>query len=253
MHISIIGSGNVAWHIAQAVVNAHHIIDSVASMHAANALQLAQKVGAKCCSVQSLPITSDIYIIAVTDKAIADVANQIPLITNGIVVHTSGATSVDVLARQSHYGVLYPCQTFSRDAIIDYCQLPFFIEGNDTMSVERIEQLACSISGNVRRATSEQRKQLHVAAVLASNFTNHLLLLAKQQMQDNGLDFQMLRQLVVQTVFKAFDTDPLIAQTGPARRHDSITIAAHRALITNPTTLAIYNLMTNSIEETYNK
>lgn len=254
MHISIIGSGNVAWHIAKASIVAKHVIDCVTSKTIANAQLFAQTYNTQYVeTIKKLPLNSDIYIIAVSDNAINDVLKDFPLQVNGIVVHTSGATDIEILSKQKQYGVLYPCQTLSKATEIDYRNLPFFIEGNNESTLQKIEEFAKRISTNISYANSLQRRKLHVAAVVASNFTNHLLLLAQQYMTQNGLDFKMLKPLIEQTISKALQTDPFSAQTGPARRHDTKTIDAHQKLIDDNNLLKIYQLLTNSIEKTYNK
>ncbi len=253
MHISIIGSGNVAWHIAQAAMQAGHCIDSISSRTAEHAQVLANAVGSVCCSIAEVPTDSDAYIIAVSDNAIAQVVAQLPKQLEGVVMHTSGATHISVLAAFANYGVLYPCQTISQSVAINYAQLPFLTEGNNEESALVVKNFAQSISSQVSVATSEQRCYLHVAAVMSSNFSNHLLWFTQQYMQEHGLDFGLLRPLMEQTIYKAFSTDPYSAQTGPARRHDEATIATHKQLISNKNMLSIYNLMTQSIENTYNK
>ena len=253
MHISIVGSGNVAWHIAQAVLGAKHVVDSIASRTPEHAQALARAVGASCCSVQYLPTTSDVYIVAVADDAIAQVVAQLPHNFQGVVAHTSGATHIDILSAFDNYGVLYPCQTISQNTQLNYARLPFFVEGNNDTSLSTLKNLAQSISELVSTVSSEQRSYLHVAAVMSGNFTNHLLLLTQQYMQSHGLNFDMLQPLMEQTIAKAFSTNPLSAQTGPARRHDEATLAIHRQLLTDENMLAIYNMLTRSIEKTYNK
>lgn len=252
MHITIIGSGNVAWHIIKATQQAGHLIDAVASRSMAHAEQIALRFDIKHhTGIGDIPTTSDLYIIAVTDSSIGDVAEKMPVV-NGVVVHTSGATPAEVLSRFEKHGVLYPCQTFSKnDDTIDYPTLPFFIEGCSESATKVINEYAHSISTNVSYANSIQRQHLHVSAVLVNNFTNHLFHLAKQHMESNGMSFDMLHPLIKQTVEKAFAATPYEAQTGPARRHDNATISKHEQLIDDKTTLRIYELITQSIQNIY--
>ncbi len=250
MHISIIGSGNVAWHLAKAFLQAGHTIDAIACRNPQHAADIVQFSHSSYSTIDNVPIDSDIYIIAVSDASILNVAQQMPNVS-GAVYHTSGASSMDQLTGFKHYGVFYPCQTFSKGDIIDYAKMPFFIEGNDEYASHQADSLARSISSNVQFATGIQRTQLHIAAVIASNFTNHMLHLAKKQMESNGLDFNMLQPLVSQTMAKAFSSTPFDAQTGPARRHDTNTIERHKLLIEDINTRNIYNIITDSIEKTY--
>ena len=251
MHITIIGSRNVAWHLSHAFIQAGHIIDAIASRNILHASQLALSLPhVPAIVLQDIPSTSDLYLIAVTDSSIKQVAQEMGNV-KGVVVHTSGASSISLLNRFDNHGVLYPCQTFTKGDTIDYNNLPFFIEGNNSDSMKTINNLAHSVSSMVESASSEQRTHLHISAVLASNFTNHLLYLAEQHMKNNNMNFEMLRPLVCQTVNKAFRYSPYEAQTGPARRHDVNTIEKHKELIADPTALNIYDVLTNSIEKSY--
>ena len=252
MRVTIIGSGNVATHFAHNIAEAGHHIECVCSRTISHAQALANTIG-NCTSTSCLsdvPTTSDVYIISVSDNSISEVANSMPKV-NGIVAHTSGATSIDALAAHSHRAVIYPCQTFTKGDDIDFTHLPLLIEANDDTTFKAVNDFALSLSTNVSPVNTAQRQVLHVAAVLSSNFTNHLIGLAKQLMDNNDIDYHVLEPLVRQTVSKAFSIDPFEAQTGPARRGDDNTLNRHRQLITDGTTLDIYNLITTSIRNRY--
>lgn len=255
MNISIIGSGNVATHLAKALKMSGHSIDCVYSRTILNAKRLAIEIDAlPIDNFSDLPTKSDIYIICVSDDAIADVSSQLPANQN-IVVHTSGATSMEALSSHEHRGVLYPCQTFTREMSMRFDDVPFLIEASDEATYESIEKLALSLStARIMRANSTDRAHLHVAAVLASNFTNHLLTLAEQYMKQHNLPFDLMQSLVQLTMRKAFTIGPHDAQTGPARRNDRATIERHKQLIGDDEQLQkLYNMLTDSINRMYNQ
>lgn len=250
MKVSIIGSGNVATHLARAIDDAGHTIECICSRNIGHACELAKDIqGASATDDPECIPQGDIIIIAVSDSAIEAVSKAIGR-RNEIVIHTSGATPMDVLLQEKR-GVIYPCQTFTKSDEIDMRKVPLLIEGNDDATLKEIVAFAKTLSRNVSLASSEQRKHLHIAAVMACNFTNHLLLLAKREMENNGMEMETLRPLVEQTISKAFAMDPYEAQTGPARRNDTLTIESHRKLITDPATRDIYDLLTNSIKNNY--
>lgn len=254
VRINLIGGGNVATHLAQAFTRAGHEVMGVVCRDLTHAKVLADPIGALAINdIASIP-PADVNIIAVPDNAVADVAQQ--LFESGVcsvVAHTSGATAIDALEPNPHRGVFYPCQTFTKADSVDIQQIPFLIEGSDDESCAVLMQLARSISQKVTSCDGRQRSFLHVAAVFGSNFTNHLLLNAKDFMERAGLPFDTLRPLMERTVAKAFEMGPLDAQTGPARRGDSKTIEHHEALIDNDLQKKIYHLLTQSIYETYHQ
>ncbi|MBR6250803.1 MAG: DUF2520 domain-containing protein [Bacteroidales bacterium] len=253
MKATFIGAGNVATHFAKAFAKCGITIDTIYSRNILNAKTLATIVDTKATdNLEFIGNDSDIYVISVSDNAIQSVAEAISK-KRGIVVHTSGATSIDALQKHERRGVLYPCMSFTKSVDFDFRTTPLLIEAADDKTCDILMDIAHKISdAKIMYATSEQRRKLHVAAVIASNFTNHLLHLADKYITRNGLDFELLKPLVRQTIEKALATNPFDAQTGPARRHDTNTIERHLELIGDDESLAnIYNTLTNSIINSY--
>lgn len=250
--INIIGSGNVGTQLAIALKNSGYEIACIASRDRSHAEKLAQQVGAKCTTTICQMRHADITIIAVSDNSIGEVCNA--LVANGetgIVVHTSGATPMSALASMPHHGVLYPCMTFTKGDDINLKNCPFLVEAGDGETLNSIKGLASRIGGSVTECDSNGRRSLHLAAVLASNFTNHMLLKAQEVLQTADLPLSILKPLTEQTIDKAFRMSPLEAQTGPARRNDTATIERHRSIINNKHLAKIYEAVTESIIATY--
>ena len=254
MRITIIGTGNVSSHITPALQRAGHKIVGVTGRDNEKTETFAKTHKTKAFATpQELP-ESDMVILAVTDDSIVKVASQLTVRKETIVVHTSGATPMSSLGRaSSHIGVLYPCQTFTTGDKIEMAKTPFMIEGSDQETESVLMKLAGEISDITPvRGTSEQRKALHVAAVFASNFTNHMIYRAERILAGNGMKLGIMEQLVEQTMKKAFRMGPYAAQTGPARRNDMETIKRHQELISDDKEAkAIYDIMTESIKTTY--
>ena len=175
MRVSFIGSGNVATHLALALFNRGHVIDQIWSRDIEHAKLLANRVEAHPIDdLGQLYGNANIYIIAVSDDAIEDVARQLHM-QNAIVMHTSGATPMDVLSTTSkRYGVLWSPQTFVRDVALDYSELPFCIEGNTLDTENSIAEFIGMISSHIFRTDFQQRQYLHLSAVFVNNFTNGL-------------------------------------------------------------------------------
>lgn len=247
IRITIIGSGNVAQHLIKAFTKSELVeIVQVYSRKKETLSSLIEfdKITSDFEELQE----SDLYIIAVSDKAIADVSKQLPF-QNRIVVHTSGAASLDVLDAKNRKGVFYPLQTFSKNKEIDFSIIPLCLEAENTFDFRVLETVAKSISNAVFAINSDQRKALHVAAVFVNNFTNHLYQIGQEICTEHKVPFEILRPLIQETAEKINTLNPVDAQTGPAKRNDSVTIESHLAYLNNENQKNIYKLLTQSIQD----
>lgn len=229
--ISFIGSGNVAWHLAPALDNLGFVVKEVYSRNPKHAGALTEKLyqAEVKATLDFSTSPSKVFFIATTDEAIADVAREIILPDEAVLVHTSGSQPLEILnfAATPHLGVFYPLQTFSKSKKIDWREVPVFVESSDRHTEEILFALAKGMSGKVKKIGSSERKALHVAAVFASNFTNHMLLHAQQIMKQNGLDYEWLKPLIIETIQKSLSLGPGASQTGPARRGDLQILDSH--------------------------
>jgi predicted short-subunit dehydrogenase-like oxidoreductase (DUF2520 family) len=248
--IVFIGAGNVAHSLAMGMHSAGHRIVQVIGQSKANASELALKVfGKSSLSLADIYLGADIYIIATPDNAIADISINLPNL-NGIVVHTSGSTSMDTIKGASeNYGVLYPFQTFTRGRDIKLNEVPFCIEASNDEVYNCLFQLANSVGAKPVKMDSEARAWLHVTGVFSCNFVNHMLAIAEATAKRNGLSFDLLKPLVAETIDKALKSSPSVCQTGPAIRGDSQTIMKHIEMLNNidTQTANLYQEITQSI------
>lgn len=245
--VVIIGSGNVATSLAHALVK-HCEVAQIYSRHLAHARQLADAIGCPeaTCNLQALVPDADAYIIAVRDDAIAGIVQATP--DNGALwVHTSGSKPVTLFeGYRSRYGVLYPMQSFSRQMVVPLDEVHFFIEANQPATLAHVHALAALLSRHVSVADSNQRRQLHVAAVFSCNFANHMWTLADEVLTSAGLSFEAMKPLIRTTVEKLDRLTPSCSQTGPAVRHDAQVIDSHLAMLDGDKR-EIYNLLSQSI------
>jgi predicted short-subunit dehydrogenase-like oxidoreductase (DUF2520 family) len=249
MRISIIGSGNVATHLAAAFKNAGHRIVQVYSRDMHNAALLAYHIGATAIDdLNHISPETDLFVISVKDDVIASFAQALAKFQK-LIVHTSGATDLDaILAFTKNAGILYPLQTLSKNKEVDFFTVPLCIEGADEGITRQLEQLAQTISNNVYRINSGQRKILHLAAVFACNFPNYLYGIAQQLLEKHQMGFGMLRPLILETAQKVQDHLPGEVQTGPAIRNDEITMAIHREMLDDePALKLIYSVLSQGI------
>ena len=250
MNITVIGTGNVADHLVSLIGNSKHTLYQVCGRNKERAALLS---GRALHSFRSEPATlrtdADLYILAVSDDAVSSVAEQMPDVS-GIVVHTSGSVKVDALNKFNSYGVWYPLQTFSRDQQIDFKDVPVCVEGSDSETTKTISGVFENEVNKVEEVSSEQRAVVHLSAVFACNFSNHMYHLALKLLSDKGLEFSLLHSLIDETVKKALRNPPNKVQTGPAVRNDHGTLQKHSAMLSEDPELAeIYRLLTAGIQK----
>ena len=247
MKAVMIGAGNVATNLVRALSATGIEVVQVYSHTLAHARELADTVNAGATDdLSALEMGADIYIISVKDDAIVNVVSSIP--DNGALwVHTSGSIPMTVFeGRRQRYGVFYPMQSFSKQIATDFTEVPFFIEAvNDSVALE-IEALAQRLSQRVFHATSEQRRRLHIAAVFACNFANHLWTLADDVLRDAELPFDVMLPLISTTVDKLKRLSPAESQTGPAMRRDHRVMQSHMAMLDKDKAL-IYKTLSDNI------
>ena len=252
MDIIIIGSGNVASVLGRKFRAANHRILQVVSRNASAASKLAYEWDTESTNYLSLiNKKAEVYLIAVPDDAIDDIVSELKLPAKRVVAHTAASVSKDILKTVSnHYGVFYPLQSLRKE-MTQLPEVPIFFDGNDETAKKTLEQLAHSISKeNVIHAGDDSRLKLHVAAVIVSNFTNHLYSLAEEYCKKEGLDFKQLLPLIEETALRIKDISPRLAQTGPAIRHDKETLQKHIELLKDhPQLKNIYVLLTESIQQ----
>ncbi|OYQ37247.1 hypothetical protein CHU92_08645 [Flavobacterium cyanobacteriorum] len=244
--VVVLGSGNVAQHL-------------ISVYKAASGIELVQAFARNTSALEHLlpedNITStytglaeaDVYIIAVTDNAVAGVSGALPF-RDRLVVHTSGSMPMGVLCGTNRRGVFYPLQTFSKTKQVDFTTVPFCIESENDEDYKLLYRLASAVSGSVYRIDSLQRRALHVAAVFVSNFTNHLYKIGMDICLENNIPFDILKPLILETADKIKLLAPGEAQTGPALRNDTLTLEKHMDFLKEENLKKIYTLLTQSIQ-----
>lgn len=253
MRIGLFGAGRVASQVAPALVAAGHQLAFVWSRTAATATALAAALpGTLALATLAPPLPpADVYLLAVPDAAVAPLLASTTWPAGALVAHLAGALPLSVFEAQPAVrgGVFYPLQTFSHGRAIDWPAVPLCIEAADAGAEAILLALAGSLSKHVRQLDSAQRLKLHVAAVFANNFTNHLLGIADALLAEAALPAELLAPLVHETVAKALANPPFSVQTGPAVRHDAPTLAAHHAaLAAHPAWQVLYEQFTASIQ-----
>jgi predicted short-subunit dehydrogenase-like oxidoreductase (DUF2520 family) len=250
MRIVLLGSGNVATHLAEAF--GAHVVQ-IWSRNYENAQRLAEHVGANAVeNLDDVATDADVYIISVSDDAIAPLAARLKG-RRGVWAHTSGSIPANVLDGVGDaHGVFYPLQTFSRDVDVDMSEVPLFIEASTPEATSLLKEVARMFTTHIYDADSQRRRKLHIAAVFACNFSNYMWMMADKLLNEEGLDIRVFAPLIEATFAKAMTTGPEAGQTGPARRGDCSVIASHEAMLSTEDR-EIYSLLSSSILKHFNK
>ncbi|WP_136481400.1 Rossmann-like and DUF2520 domain-containing protein [Cognatitamlana onchidii] len=247
--VVLLGAGNVATHLFKAFKTNSDVSVIQWYNRTLNSITSYQNEVAITDNINHLA-DADVYILAVSDDAIARLSSKIPY-EDKLVVHISGSINVYDLDKKHKRGVLYPLQTFSKEATIDFTEVPICIETIDKACYPILKTLAKALGGPTKRVNSNQRRVLHLAAVYVNNFTNQLYRIGHEITESEGAEFDLLKPLILETAKKIQNMSPYMAQTGPAKRHDKKTISAHLKLLKNEQHKDIYNLLTDSIQKTH--
>jgi predicted short-subunit dehydrogenase-like oxidoreductase (DUF2520 family) len=229
MRVVLIGRGRLATNLLPALQQAGHEVSSINSR-----------------TLENLPEEADVFIIAVKDSALQEVISRA---TKGreqqLFVHTAGSMPMSLFEGYTNrYGVFYPMQTFSKELLVSFADIPVFIEGDNAV----LRPLAESITHSVYELSSADRKYLHLSAVFACNFVNHCYALSAELLEKHGIPFSVMLPLIDETARKVHQLHPLEAQTGPAVRYDENVIRMQSSLLADsPSLQEIYNLLSVSI------
>lgn len=249
--VVILGAGNVSSHLFKAFNKAENIIVNQWFNRTIKAIDLYKNV-VEVTDNLALLKEADVYILAVSDDVISNLSSKLPF-ENRLVVHTSGSVGIHDLDKKHKRGVFYPLQTFSKEADIDFSNVPICIETTNKNDFSTLKLLAESIGSTSYKVSTEQRSSLHLAAVFANNFTNQLYRIAHEITESKNTDFNILKPLILETAKKIQTMSPYMAQTGPAKRNDKKTIKKHLKLLEDPHHKEIYELLTASIQRTHGR
>ena len=250
MRIVVVGSGNVAESLAQAIADADNL--ELVQIYARN-----EERGRKVAELADTEWSNtslaeaDLYLISVSDNAVADVAKSLQIPENAVVAHTAGCCPMDTLAPHAHRAVFYPFQTFSVGRKVDFTEGYIFVEGATDLALQAVERAARALTKNVLPADSARRAVIHLSGVFACNFANAMYANAAEVLEKEGLPFDIVAPVIAETAKKAIESkNPAQSQTGPARRGDSQTLDRHRAMLADKQrTKEIYDKISEDIWE----
>jgi predicted short-subunit dehydrogenase-like oxidoreductase (DUF2520 family) len=243
--VVFIGAGNVASHLSSEFANAGaDIVQTIRKSTAAAGKKFPKTTLA---DIKKIDKKADMYVICVPDDSIAEVVKSMPPV-KGVVVHTSGSVPMNALKKFPSHGVFYPLQSFSKDQKVTVNAYAICIEASSQKVAEELMEYAGGISKNAYVLDSKQRETVHLAAVFANNFSNHMFVIAEQILNGKKLPFEILKPLILETAFKLVDSDAKSAQTGPAKRGDEKTMKRHLEMLKGEADLAkLYKKLSKQI------
>tara|TARA_B110000444_G_C18847164_1_gene602814 strand:+ start:1322 stop:2092 length:771 start_codon:yes stop_codon:yes gene_type:complete len=246
LNIVILGAGNLAWHLSQELKKRGQNIIQVYNRTVNKAEELSKLIQCEFTSkIEKINNNADLYILCINDKALIELSNSLP-IKNKLVVHTSGAASIDFIS-QPQRGVFYPLQTFSKEKEINFKEIPICIEAKDDNNKRTLIKLGNLLSDCVYEIDSDQRKTLHLAAVFANNFSNYMYSISEKILSNKNIPFDILKPLIMETASKVLMHSPKESQTGPAIRNDQTSIKTHLDDLKHGNYYDIYKLLTEKL------
>jgi len=246
-NIVLVGSGNVATHLGLSLIKKGYTIKQVWSRELRNAIILANKLNATATDSLNKLQDADLYILAIKDDALNSIINKLNVDN---IIHTSGAINIDIFhTKFKNYGVFYPLQTFNKKVDSDFSNTPICIEANNVSLTEKLLKIGRELSEKVIKMNSQERKEIHIAAVFACNFTNHMFTIADSILDKSNNEFKLLLPLINQTIEKLKQERPSKLQTGPAARKDLKVIQDHISSLSDNRVKELYKIISNSIME----
>lgn len=245
LKVSVLGSGNLGCHMVNLINDSSEV-------------ELVQWYSRSEINHEKIEVVNDIkilknaeiYIICVSDDSISDLSNQL-IFNDKLVVHTSGSTAYESINNKNRRGVFYPLQSFSKTRKLNYSEIPICIEAENDVDLNLLVDLCNKIGCGFHKINFEQRKILHLAAVIINNFTNYLFSFSKKILSDQNLNFDILKPLINETVDKIHKLDPSESQTGPARRNDQNIIDMHIKMLKDPEHQNLYKIISQMIKSKY--
>lgn len=249
--ITIVGAGNVAHNFGKAFRQAGYLIHEIYSRSQQSAVLLSQTLNCNFTTdLSKLDKDTDLFMLAINDDALPEVLDKIK-IKNKPIIHTSGSTPITIFKEHgfSTYGIFYPVQSFSKNETESLVSIPICVEANNENSENLFLSLARSLSKKVYVLNSEKRKALHIAAIFANNFTNHMYHISHDLLNKHKISFEIIRPIIEKTSDKIKTDTPKNVQTGPAVRNDTMVINDHLNFLERFKEYHdIYEMMTKSIQ-----
>lgn len=243
--VSIIGAGNLGTHI-------FNKIEKISSLKCVQWIGKSEngqniRLNNRFFENYQFQIESDICILAVPDKQISIVSKKLKNIKS-LVVHTSGASSINDIKSVKRKGVFYPIQSFIKGVELNLKEYPICIDAAYKNDLDFLKEFSKKFSSLVHQINDKQRLKIHTSAVFANNFSNHLISISQKLLKKSNLSYKLLHPLVNETFNRSFTNNCIDTQSGPAIRNDKETQKKHLSVL-NKNEKEIYLKISKSINK----
>ncbi|HYC61447.1 MAG TPA: DUF2520 domain-containing protein [Thermoanaerobaculia bacterium] len=241
MRLGILGGGRAAWAFGSAWKRIGWPLSGVwlrddSHSHIAELLETARM------DMSDLARDSELLLVAVSDRAIAEVSAAIPE-TDALIFHASGA----LLSLRDGFS-LHPLKSLPPVGVASDLENTLLVfEGQHRRTAKL---MAAAIGARFCEVAPEQKALYHAAAVFGSNYVAASLEIAQRLMARAGVtdvrgDLVALARSAIEN-WHAHEDEKRF--TGPAARGDAEVMAQHRAALHgDPQVAEIYELLAAEI------
>ena len=244
MRLGILGGGRAAWAFGSAWKRIGWPLSGVWLRDDSHS-HIAELLGTARMDMADLARDSELLLVAVSDRAIVEVAGMIPE-TEGLIFHASGA----LLSLRGGFS-LHPLKSLAPVGVSgeapDLEGTLLVFEGEHRRTAKLI---AAAVGARFCEVAPEQKALYHAAAVFGSNYVAASLEIAQRLMARAGVtevreDLVALAQSAIRNWQSHEDAQRF---TGPAARGDEEVMARHReTLRDDPKAAEIYDLLAAEI------
>lgn len=243
--VAIVGTGNMAEALIRGFFNSGIDLAGVYGRNQGRLKEIQTQFNVPIfLSIEEVPQNS-LVILAVSDDAVSCVSSQFS--DEYKLVHTSGSVSMEAITTKNK-GVFYPLQTMTSGRNVDLFRVPLFIEANSSELLLDLKVIGMKLTDKIKERNSEQRRKIHLSAVILNNFVTQLVKLSEDYLETIEEKRDILQPLLEETVSKIGDLGAKRALTGPAKRGDEKTIDAHMGMLEGDMK-EVYQLMTKIIRK----
>lgn len=236
IRLGFIGAGALATMLAVEFKKHGYKVAAVSSRGYESAKNLASRLdGCRAANDnQQVADNADLVFIATPDDIIPVVASELCWRKGQMIVHCSGADSVDILNTAKiagcQTGVFHPLQTFAAGLEDNLKGITFAVEAGEPL-LTQLKDMAQMLGGHSIELKSKDRVIYHAAAVFACNYLVTLTDIAAGLWEDIELPrdkaIQALLPLMRGTLNNIEAIGITQSLTGPIARGDSGTISKH--------------------------
>jgi predicted short-subunit dehydrogenase-like oxidoreductase (DUF2520 family) len=238
--IAIVGAGNLAHGLGQALVNAGYRVDEVVARAEPKSQQsarnLAKRLRAQAVSMDRARLDAPVVWFCVNDDAIAPAARALAgrKWKGKIALHSSGALGSDELQALRHRGAavasLHPMMTFVAGEQPSLHGVPFAVEGG-AAAVRVAQGIARDLGGDVFAIRKQAKPLYHALGSFSSPMIVATLATAERIAGAAGIGraraLSIMRPILRRTLDNYLANGATAAFSGPVQRGDVLTVSKH--------------------------